>query len=98
LDASSAEVSVDELCGADANKKQALFINDGTYSNTGGDPAPGPGYPLLAPDSRIIGDPNPKWTGSVRTGLRIGKVSVSGLLGIRDRGLGYNRTRGPLTT
>jgi TonB-linked SusC/RagA family outer membrane protein len=96
LDPSSAEVSVDDLCGADANKKHALFINDGTYSNTGGDPGPGAGYPLLDPDSRIIGDPNPKWTGSVRTGLRIGKVSVSGLLDIRHGGLVYNGTRGAL--
>ena len=96
LDASSNEINVDDLCGAAANRDHALFINDGTYSNTGGDAGAGAGYPLLEPDSRIIGDPNPKWTGSVRTGLRFGKVSVSGLLDIRHGGLVYNGTRGAL--
>jgi TonB-linked SusC/RagA family outer membrane protein len=96
LDAASTEVNVDDLCGAEANRKQALFINDGTYLNTGGDPGAGAGYPLLDPDSRIIGDPNPKWTGSIRSGLRIGKVSISGLLDIRHGGLVYNGTRGAL--
>jgi TonB-linked SusC/RagA family outer membrane protein len=96
LDASSAEINVDDLCGATANQQQALFINDGSYSNTGGDAGAGAGYPLLDPDSRIIGDPNPKWTGSIRTGLRYGKISVSGLLDIRHGGLVYNGTRGAL--
>ena len=96
LDASSAEVNVDDLCGAQANSKQALFINDGTLVNSGGDPGAGAGYPLLDPSSRIIGDPNPKWTGSIRSGLRLGKFSVSGLLDIRHGGLVYNGTRGAL--
>jgi TonB-linked SusC/RagA family outer membrane protein len=88
--------NVDDLCGAQANSQQALFINDGTYMNTGADPGAGAGYPLLDPDSRIIGDPNPKWTGSVRTGLRFGKISVSGLVDVRHGGLVYNGTRGAL--
>jgi TonB-linked SusC/RagA family outer membrane protein len=96
LDPASNEVSVDALCGADANSKQALFINDGNYSNTGLDAGAGAGYPLLDPNSRIIGDPNPKWTGSIRSGLRFGKISVSGLLDIRHGGLVYNGTRGAL--
>ena len=96
LDAASNEVNVDDLCGAAANSQQALFINDGSYSNTGGDAGAGAGYPLLEPDSRILGDPNPKWTGSVRTGLRFGKVSVSGLVDVRHGGLVYNGTRGAL--
>jgi TonB-linked SusC/RagA family outer membrane protein len=96
LDPASNEVSVDALCGADANSKNALFINDGTYSNTGGDAGAGAGYPLLEPDSRLIGDPNPDWTGSIRTGLRFGKISVSGLLDIRHGGLVYNGTHGAL--
>lgn len=96
LDPASNEVSVDVLCGADANSKQALFINDGTYSNTGLDAGEGPGYPLLDPNSRIVGDPNPKWTGSIRSGLRFGKISVSGLLDIRHGGLVYNGTHGAL--
>jgi TonB-linked SusC/RagA family outer membrane protein len=96
LDAASNEVNVDDLCGATANRQQALFINDGSYSNTGGDAGAGAGYPLLEPDSRILGDPNPKWTGSVRTGLRFGKISVSGLVDVRHGGVVYNGTRGAL--
>ena len=96
LDAASNEVSVDALCGAAANSKQALFINDGNYSNTGLDAGAGAGYPLLDPDSRIVGDPNPKWTGSIRSGLRFGKFSVSGLFDIRHGGVVYNGTRGAL--
>jgi hypothetical protein len=96
LDAASTEVNVDDLCGAAANSQHALFINDGTYQNTGFDPGAGAGYPLLEPESRIIGDPNPKWTGSIRSGLRFGKISVSGLLDIRHGGLVYNGTRGAL--
>jgi TonB-linked SusC/RagA family outer membrane protein len=96
LDAGSNSINVDDLCGPTANSQQALFINDGTYANTGGDAGAGAGYPLLEPESRIIGDPNPEWTGSIRTGLRFGKVSVSGLLDIRHGGLVYNGTRGAL--
>src|SRR6185369_1211422 len=44
----------------------------------------------------IIGDPNPDWTGSVRTNFRIGKLSVGGLLDIRHGGVSYNGTTGAL--
>jgi TonB-linked SusC/RagA family outer membrane protein len=94
----STTVNVDDLCGAAANAQHALFINDGTYANTGGDAGAGPGYPLLDPDSRIIGDPNPSWTGSIRTGVRIGKLSFSGLVDIRHGGVVYNGTRGALNS
>jgi hypothetical protein len=103
---SGAPVSVDGLCGAAQNQQQALFINDGTYSNTNNDAGntgvagnhSSAGYPLLDPDSRIIGDPNPKWTGSVRTGFRIGKLTLSGLLDVRHGGVVYNGTRGALNS
>ncbi len=106
LDGSGSPVSVDALCGASANAQQALFINNGSYSNTGGDAGntgiagnhSSAGYPLLDSDSRIVGDPNPKWTGSVRTGVRIGKLSLSGLVDIRHGGLVYNGTRGALNS
>jgi hypothetical protein len=108
LDGGGSTVNVDDLCGAEANSQEALFINDGTYSNTGGDPGnvlededgnvihSSAGYPLLDPDSRIIGDPQPDWTGSFRTGVRWKNWSVSGLLDIRRGGLVYNGTRGAL--
>jgi hypothetical protein len=103
-------VAVDGLCTAEQNQQEAIFINDGTYSNTGGDPGnvlededgniihSSAGYPLLDPDSRIIGNPQPKWTGTFRTGLRFGSWSLSGLLDIRRGGLVYNGTRGALNS
>ncbi len=97
------DVSVDGLCTSQQNQQQALFINDGTYSagddggNTGiaGNHSSA-GYPLLDPDSRVVGDPNPKWTGSVRTGVRIGPLSLSALVDVRHGGVVYNGTRGAL--
>jgi TonB-linked SusC/RagA family outer membrane protein len=98
LDAGSNSVAVDDLCTPEQNSQEALFINDGTYSNTGADPGNGAGYPLLDPDTRIIGNPQPDWTGSFRTGVRLGKWSFSGLLDIRRGGLVYNGTRGALNS
>jgi hypothetical protein len=55
------------------------------------------GYPQLDQSaSYVIGDPNPKWTGSIRTGLRWKKVRLSGLLDIRHGGVASNSTRGAL--
>ncbi len=55
------------------------------------------GYPVLdANNNYIMGDPNPKWTGSVRLGLRYKKLSVGGLLDVRHGGDAYNGTRGAL--
>jgi TonB-linked SusC/RagA family outer membrane protein len=54
------------------------------------------GTPVLDEGSTVIGDPNPDWTGSVRTGLRIGKLAVGGLVDVRRGGVGYNGTQGAL--
>lgn len=56
------------------------------------------GYPQIDAenDSYVLGDPNPKWTGSVRTNFRLGKVSIGGLLDIRHGGVAYNGTKGAL--
>jgi TonB-linked SusC/RagA family outer membrane protein len=56
------------------------------------------GYPTIDSenDSYVLGDPNPKWTGSVRTNFRLGKVTVGGLLDIRHGGVAYNGTKGAL--
>jgi hypothetical protein len=43
-----------------------------------------------------LGDPNPDWTGSVRTNFRFGKVAVGGLLDVRHGGIAYNGTKGAL--
>jgi TonB-linked SusC/RagA family outer membrane protein len=54
------------------------------------------GFPVGDPDPRIIGDPNPKWTGSVRTSVRYRRWQFSGLLDVRHGGVIYNGTRGAL--
>jgi len=55
------------------------------------------GFPVLDPNQRIIGDPNPKWTGALHTALQFKKVSVSALLDIKHGGVVNNGTRGALT-
>jgi len=55
------------------------------------------GYPVIDGDNTyILGDPNPDWTGSVRTNFRFGKLSVGGLLDVRHGGIAYNGTKGAL--
>jgi len=80
---------VDAACGPDGVKKRALYIDDGTFSTTGL-----PGFPV--PDfstTRVMGDPNPKWTGGLRNTFRWKKFTLSGLLDIRHGGQVYNGTR-----
>lgn len=55
------------------------------------------GYPRIDTDNQwVLGDPNPDWTGSVRTNFRFGKLSLGGLLDIRHGGISYNGTIGAL--
>ena len=54
------------------------------------------GLPVGDPNPRIIGNPNPNWTGSVRTGLRFKRFSLSGLLDVRNGSQMYNGTKGAL--
>jgi TonB-linked SusC/RagA family outer membrane protein len=54
------------------------------------------GFPVADPNQRVLGDPNPDWTGSLRTGLRYKKWQFSGLVDIRQGGDIYNGTRGAL--
>jgi len=55
------------------------------------------GYPQLdASNNYVVGDPNPDWTGSLRTALRFKAFSVTGLLDIRHGGQNYNGTLGAM--
>jgi TonB-linked SusC/RagA family outer membrane protein len=55
------------------------------------------GYPTIDNVGQyVLGDPNPDWTGSVRTNFRFGKVAVGGLLDVRHGGIAYNGTKGAL--
>jgi TonB-linked SusC/RagA family outer membrane protein len=69
--------------------KGALFIDDGThcYDN---------GMPCEDTKLRILGDPNPKWTGNVHSTVRLGKFALSGLLDIKKGGVVWNGTKGAL--
>ena len=54
------------------------------------------GFPVLDNNQRVIGDPNPKWTGSVHTSLQYRKWTFSGLLDIKHGGVINNGTKGAL--
>ncbi len=84
-----------------------LVINGANIDQTAGECQGAPagalyidasGYPQIdaSSSSYVIGDPNPKWTGSVRTNVRVGKLSIGGLLDVRHGGVGYNGTKGAL--
>jgi TonB-linked SusC/RagA family outer membrane protein len=75
------EAPIGEVCG-DA-PKGALFI----------DPT---GFPVGDDTRRIVGDPNPDWTGSFRTGFTYRKINLTGLFDIRQGGDIYNGTLGAL--
>jgi TonB-linked SusC/RagA family outer membrane protein len=55
------------------------------------------GFPVVDPTVRVIADPQPKWTGSISTGLTIRKnLRLSGLLDIKKGGESWNGTKGAL--
>jgi TonB-linked SusC/RagA family outer membrane protein len=54
------------------------------------------GFPVGDPNPRIVSNPNPRWTGSVRTSFRYRKVQLSGLLDIRHGGMVANGSKGAL--
>jgi hypothetical protein len=76
-------VDIDASCGASATPG-ALYL-DAT------------GFPIVDPTNRIISDPQPKWTGSVRSSIQLWKnLTFSGLLDIRRGGQIWNGTKGAL--
>ena len=55
------------------------------------------GFPRYDPQERPAGDPNPNWTGAIRSTFTLfGKVRVSGLLDIKNGGDMWNGTKGAL--
>jgi len=73
-----------DLATACAGKPRgALYLNEA-------------GFPILDATERIIGDPNPDWTGSVRTGFRWKALSASALVDFRVGGDMFNGTKGAL--
>jgi hypothetical protein len=54
------------------------------------------GFPVADPDPRVLANPNPRWTGSVHSTFRYGKLQLSGFLDIRHGGQIWNGTKGAL--
>lgn len=54
------------------------------------------GFPVVDPTDRVIADPDPHWTGSIRTGFRFNKVQISALVDHKQGGDVWNGTRGAL--
>jgi len=54
------------------------------------------GFPVTDPNQRILANPNPRWTGSVRSAFRYRKLQISGLLDIRHGGTVPNDVKGAL--
>jgi hypothetical protein len=69
--------------------KGALYIDDGTHCYQ-------PGMPCEDTQTRILGDPNPKWTGNVHSTFRVGKFELSGLVDVKKGGVVWNGTKGAL--
>jgi len=77
--------------GVDIDKTYTGWSNGDLYIHT-------TGYPVQDPQVRIIGDPNPKWTGSVRSSFTLfGEVELSCLFDIKQGGDVWNGTLGALT-
>ena len=68
----------------------AVYIDDGSNCSAQ------PGMPCADDVIRVIADPNPKWTGNLRSSFRYGKATISGLLDIKKGGQIVNGTRGAL--
>lgn len=76
-------VDIDQSCGAGA-AKGALYLDAS-------------GFPIVDPTNRIISDPQPKWTGSLRSSVQLWKnLTFSGLLDVRHGGQIWNGTKGAL--
>jgi TonB-linked SusC/RagA family outer membrane protein len=79
------EVNIDQTAGECLGAQPGALYIDGS------------GYPQLdASANYVVGDPNPDWTGSLRTAIRFKGFSVTGLLDIRHGGQNYNGTRGAM--
>ena len=81
-------VSLATVCAG--QPRGATYIDDGTNCSFQ------PGMPCADDNIRVVANPNPKWTGNVRSSMRFGKISMSGLLDIKKGGDLINGTRGAL--
>jgi TonB-linked SusC/RagA family outer membrane protein len=71
--------------------KGALYIDDGKHCNIDN-----PGMPCEDTQLRILGDPNPKWTGGVTSTLRFKHLTLGTQVDVRHGGVVWNGTKSAL--
>jgi hypothetical protein len=77
-------VDVNAWCTANGAPDGALYIGDD-------------GFPIFDETPRVVGDPNPDWTGSLTSSLNLwGKLNFSALVDYRSGGQVFNGTKGAL--
>ena len=74
--------------GCNGKPKGALWIDDGSFGTAG--------LPVDDPTLRVVANPNPNWLGSARTSVRWKKLTLSGLIDIKNGGQVWNGTKGAL--
>jgi len=82
------QLNLAQVCAG--KPRGAVYINDGTHCSSQ------PGMPCADTRDRVIGDPNPIWTGNLHSSFRYRKLELSGLLDIKKGGDVINGTRGAL--
>src|SRR5256714_2486451 len=82
------QLNLAQVCAG--KPRGAVYINDGTPCSSQ------PGMPCADTRDRVIGDPNPMWTGNLHSSFRYRKLELSGLVDIKKGGDVINGTRGAL--
>jgi TonB-linked SusC/RagA family outer membrane protein len=82
-------IDLAQICAG--KPRGAVYIDDGTHCH-----GTEPGMPCADSRDRVIGDPNPTWTGNLHSTFRYRKLELSGLVDIKKGGDVINGTRGAL--
>lgn len=77
-------IDINAVCTAAGAPNGALYI--------GAD-----GFPIYDGTQRVIADPNPTWTGGLRSSFNFRQFTLSGLLDVKRGGQVWNGTKGALT-
>jgi len=85
-------VNLSQFCAG--KKKGTVYLDDGTHGD--GQCGDAAGMPCYDNTERIIGDPNPRWTGNAHSSFRYRKWEFSGLVDIKKGGDVWNGTKGAL--
>jgi hypothetical protein len=80
-------LKLSQVCAGKPNG--ALYIDDGDHCND-------PGMPCEDTQLRILGDPNPKWTGGVTSTFRFKRLTLGTQVDVRHGGVVWNGTKSAL--